>query len=86
MHGCKNRLLPIYTQWFKYSILYSFVILKGIHNIVMNFGVDFKRKTFHANLHPFSSFGGKKVLNQIQEEPLIPGRWFTIRTLVSLIL
>ena len=52
----------------------------------MNFGVDFKRKTFHVNLHPFSSFGGKKVLSQIQEEPLIPGRWFTIRTVVPLIL
>ena len=43
---------------------------KGIHNTVINFGIDFKWETFYVNLHPFSLLEEKKVLNQIQEEPI----------------
>ena len=91
IHGCKNRLLLICLQWFKYDILYLFVIKmnkkwKGIHNTVINLGVDFKRETFYVNLHPFPLLEEKKVLNQIQEEPITQKDDMLLGTVVPLIL
>ena len=92
MHRCKNRLLLICIQWFKYDILYSFVTKlntkwKGIHNTVINFGVDFKWETFYVNLHPFSFLEEKKKsVKSDSGRAYYPGKWYAIRTVVPLIL